>query len=181
MIQLNSRVKINNTYSGGIPDVIGKVGKVQHVAGNVFQLTVTGKVESSYYPGHFYDYNVLATASEIDEVPYGFKDMEGNEVELGDTVAYASNKGDLTKGKVIDFKDLTQVRWGTDKEEVKFLLEYEVDDNLYDGVGRRATKTVVQRKWLGMSSRTLIVQKNLAHLVLFNGRNAQSMLDFGNE
>ncbi|QGH79484.1 hypothetical protein SEA_LIMPID_181 [Streptomyces phage Limpid] len=162
MIQLNSRVKINETYSGGIPDVIGKVGKVQHVAGNVFQLTVTGKVESQYYRGHFYDYNVLATLSEIDEVPYNFKDMEGNLVELGDTVVYGSNKGDMTKGKVVDIKDLTRVRWGVDKKETKFQLEYEVDENLYDGVERRVAKIITRRKWLSEGHRTLIVQKGLS-------------------
>ncbi|AXH49293.1 hypothetical protein HWB76_gp109 [Streptomyces phage Blueeyedbeauty] len=162
MIQLNSRVKINDTYSGGIPDVIGKVGKVEHVAGTVYQLSVSGKRESSYYKGHFYDYKVIATASEIDEVPYDFKDMEGTTVELGDIVVYGSNTGNLTKGKVVDFKDMTYPRWEQPRQELKFQLEYEVDDYLYDGGDRRLTRTETRRMWLSKSSRTLVVQKGLS-------------------
>jgi hypothetical protein len=161
MIQVNTRVRVRENYSGGLDNVIGRKGKVIKSSGGQFVLDIRGKRQSKHYPGYTFDYPVIVNAGEVEILPYEFKDVNGTPVELGDFVVYTNNNGCLTQGTVVDFKDLTQVRWGEDIEEVKFLLEYETQECFSDGEDRRVTYSVKKRKWLGHSSRTLILRKGV--------------------
>lgn len=170
MIQIGARVKIKPNYSGGLSDVIGETGKIVKIqvtspeTYNHYLLDIEGERTHSYnYGGNETSYKrsypVIVDGSEIKEIPYDFKDAEGNLVEIGDTVVYASYGGGITKGVVVDFKDKTYSQWGDSRDEIKMKIEYECTYNKSDGDNRSITNKTVRARWFANGNQTLIIKK----------------------
>lgn len=171
MIINGARVKVLDNYSGGLDGVKGAVGKVvstEIVDGKTFyQLDIMGTrtqtVEYSTGPYKYSSsYYAIVKPDEIEEQPYNFKDMNGQVVELGDIIVYGVYGGGLIKGTVVDFKDVTRVRWGRDYDELKMKVECEHSYNSSDGGDRKVSVKSKYTRWLASQSRTLIIQKNPA-------------------
>lgn len=171
MISVGVRVKVLDSYSGGLDNAKGRLAKIVGMDYNGGQpnyvLDIEGERTSSYNYGggertYISKYPVIVNGSEIEEVPYEFKDSEGNLVELGDVVAYAVYGGGIIKGTVVDFKDTVYPRWGNPRKELKMKVEYEVKTYRTDGDGRKAYAIRKCTQWLSSQSSTLIIQKNLA-------------------
>jgi hypothetical protein len=174
MIQKKSRVRIKSNYSGGLDKVIGETAKVIDIEvtapeiENRYVLDIEGERTHNYTSGgrqveYKHSYPVIVNQGEVDEVPYDFKDCEGNIVELGDTVVYSSYGGGITKGTVVDFKDMVYPRWGDAYPELKMQIEYDSTGHYSDGGGENARhikNSVKRRKWVSNSSQTLIIEKD---------------------
>jgi hypothetical protein len=170
MIQVGSRVKIKPNYSGGLEGVLGKTAKVTKIEKTApeicsrYVLDIKGERTHTYNYGgnptkYTRSYYVIVDSDEVEEVPYEFKDCEGNIVEIGDLVVYGSYGGGLTKGTVVDFKDTTYPRWGNPREELKMKVEYDCPCYESDGNGRRISFTEKRTQWFSNGGQTLIVQK----------------------
>jgi hypothetical protein len=173
MIAKNSRVKVLDNYSGGLDNVKGRSAKIvsTEVDGQEvkYLLDIKGDRTHTYNYGGAYgersyttQYPVIVEASEIEEEPYNFKDRDGQVVELGDIVVYATHGGGLIKGTVVDFKDTVYPRWGTERKELKMKLEIEHTYGESDGGDRRVSKKSTYTQWLASQGSTLIFQKNPA-------------------
>jgi hypothetical protein len=185
MIQINSRVKVKDNYLGGLDDVIGRTAKVIHVHKtppemyNKYVLDIEGTRQRSYYSSggqQFYTqkYSVIVNGDEIEELPYEFRDSEGNLVELGDTVVYASHGGGITKGVVVDFKDTVYPRWGSPRKELKMQVEYEVTQYYSDGnesIESRVPYITKRKQWFSNGHQTLIIEKNAVRRFLVSKDN----------
>lgn len=170
MIQVGTRVKVLDNYFGGLTDVVGKIGKVVrviHTAPEVetqyvldFRGTRTKKYKfNGYEESYTYNYDVIVNHSEIEEVPYDFRDKEGNLVELGDTIVYGVHGGGIIKGTVVDFKDKVYPRWGTPEDVLKIKVEFVESYPISDG-GHRSTQVENKRTvWLSNQNQTLIIWK----------------------
>lgn len=170
MIQIGSRVKILDNYFGGLSDVIGKTAKVVKIevtrpeTYNTYLLDIQGERTHSYtYSGnetkYKQSYSVIVDGSEIEEVPYDFKDAEGNLVEIGDTVVYASHGGGITKGVVVDMKDKTYSQWGDSRDEIKMKVEYGCTYKDSDGDTRSIGNKTTRTQWFANGNQTLIIRK----------------------
>lgn len=170
MIQIGSRVKVLPHYSGGLNNVMGETAKIVKIditspeVHNRYVLDIEGERIHSYsYGGSETTYKrshpVIVDGYEIEEVPYDFKDAEGNLVEIGDTVVYASYGGGITKGVVVDFKDKTYSQWGDSRDELKMKVEYESTYTTSDGDVREIETTETRTQWFLNQNQTLIIKK----------------------
>lgn len=174
MIQVGTRVKVNQNYAGGLTDVVGKMGHVVRVihyapeVENQYVLDFRGARTKTYDYGHgqeeyTYNYDVIVNQSEVEEVPYDFRDKEGQLVELGDIIVYGISGGGILKGKVVDFKDTIHTRWGGTQNILKMKVEVSDSYTSSDG-GERSVEVETKRTvWLSGKSNTLILQKNPAN------------------
>lgn len=192
MIQIGTRVKVLDNYSGGLTDVIGKMGKVVRVeqtapeVENVYVLDIQGsriKTYKSPYSNteeqYTYKYDVIVNQSEIEEVSYGFTDKTGAPVELGDIIVYGVSGGGIIKGKVIDFKDKAYTSWGGSRDVLKMKVETDESYTNSDGGDRSVKVETKQTIWLSKKDQTLIFEKNSANrFTITIGNN--TML-YGNE
>lgn len=188
MITVGSKVKVNDTYTGNLTDVIGKVGNVIAIQRpenpeieSTYLLDIRGsyREESTYRPGSFYTYqsNVIAFGSEIEEFSYGMTDCKGVLLEVGDKVVYSGNQPGIIEGEVVDFKDTETVRWGNDRKVKKVQLKIARTVYHNDGNGRRFETEEFYTQWFEHNKRMMIVQKNLSNLILFNKNNLH-VLDY---
>lgn len=187
MIMNGARVKVLDNYSGGLDGVKGAVGKIVSTElseGKTFyKLDIMGQRTNTvqYSTGPYTytsSYYAIVKADEIEEQPYNYKDMNGQLVELGDIVVYGVHGGGLIKGTVVDFKDVTHVRWGRDYDELKMKIESEHSYDSSDGGDRKVAVKSKHTRWLSGQSRTLIIQKNPARqffiskdLIVLNGES----------
>lgn len=172
MFVKGTRVKVLDNYAGGLSNVAGRMAKVvqsEKKNGNLHHLLdIRGTRTVKYRYGSEEDsYNlqsdVIVTDSEIEEVPYNFKDCEGNTVDIGDTVVYGVHGGGLLKGTVLDFKDETHTGYGTVRKELKMKIECEHIYSANDGLDREMHVKSTYTRWLTNQHSTLIIQKGLAH------------------
>jgi len=177
VISIGSEVKVLDTYSGGLENVIGRTGRIVTIDGDNIVLDIKGQRMISYsYPGSghssfAHDYNVIVTAQEIEEVTYEMRDAVGQSIEIGDTVVYGPCAPGVIRGKVVAMKK--------EGRDTQFQLEIECDEAFHDGDTRRVSKKTTRKQWYGYGTRALVVQKSgmgmILHLVTKNERNLTSV------
>jgi hypothetical protein len=185
MITKGSKVKVTDSYSGNLKNVIGKIGTVLDVERESpglmrYLLDIEGdyRVEGPYYSNGYYDSTsqVIANANEIEEFSYGMKDFAGQVIEIGDTVVYSSNEPGIIKGVVTDFREFSKGNgWSSEDTVVRVQVEVERPVNHYDGFRRFATPGCYFQ-WYEHGTRMLVIKKNLNRLIL-DGMNDLKILD----
>lgn len=193
MIQVGTRVKVLDNYRGGLTDVVGKTGRVVRVIRQAPEIETQyvldfrgGRTKTYKSPynnteeEYTYNYDVIVSQSEIEEVPYDFRDKEGQLVDLGDVIVYGVSGGGILKGKVVDFRDVPIFSYGGATNTI-LKMKVEVADSYTssDGGDRSVEVETKRTVWLSNKNSTLIFQKNPANRFTISIGN--DMLVYGNE
>lgn len=174
MISIGTRVKVTENYSGGLSNVVGKIGKVIYIdraeqenVASRFVLDIQGGREHKTQSWHNRTeetytliYPVVVTSNEFEIVSYEFKDCEGTSVEIGDRVAYGPLGGGVIIGTVIDIDKGSYNRYGRSDEKTR--VRVEVEDTTYtsDGGDRRIKMPYKRYQWYSHSGRIVVLRKN---------------------
>lgn len=156
MVNIGTRVRVKDTYSGGLDNVIGRTGRIVNHDDDSYALDIQGQRKATW-GDYIHDYDVIVTESEIEKVEFNLTDCKGQKIELWDTVVYGPVGGGITLGTVIDI-DERNGRWGG--RTVKFLLE--IDSRLVysDGDGRKITDSSHKTtRWYENDNHALVIRK----------------------
>lgn len=147
MDYVGKRVKITN-YDGGLMVEPGQTGKVIAQSENKLVLDLKALCRD-------WDWleNVIVRVDEVEPVEYIFKDAVGNQIHVGDTVAYGPLGGGVILGIVTDIKERANSR---------LAIQMEVDsERVYWDGKRRVSAQAKTRRWYDRPYRMRIVQKRV--------------------
>jgi hypothetical protein len=166
MVTIGSHVKVLDNYSGGLDNLKGRIGQVKSIkffdeaVYPQYELDINGDRTRSYqsYNGvneYVVAYPALVLGNEVEEVVYEFKDINGDQVEIGDTIVYGAYGGKLTVGNVVDIDE----RIGYSNKEVKMKIQVFKEWETSDGDSCTASRSKFVTRWLSRQSSTLILSK----------------------
>jgi hypothetical protein len=177
MIEVGTKVKVKDNYSGGLDNVIGKTAKVVYVdvpeddrvcTRLVLDIKGTRKYtrDSWITPGAMEDYildhTVIVNSNEVDLVSFDFKDVKGKQVEIGDEVAYGPLGGGVIFGRVVDIDNVHGDRYGYSYSKVKVRLEIQDTHLISDGGDIRIEVPYKRYQWYSHGRRMVILNKKFS-------------------
>ena len=162
MIKVNSLVKVNDNYAGGLDNVIGREARVIRTDGTNYLLNIEGSItrKNEWVTGGQYtsNYDVLVTENEVEVITPKFLDVNGRQVQIGDKVAYAAYGGSITQGTVKMFKIGEETRWGNSRPDVvKVQLEVDATNRVWDGNDRSLNENKKVTRWYENSSQMIVL------------------------
>lgn len=161
-LQVNALVKVKDNYAGGLSGVIGRTGRIIRIQDGNYLLDIEGSREVGSYYGqdpYVFQYSVVAKADELETVDIVFKDCNGRQIEIGDTIVYSGNRSGFLQAKVVKFKIGEDSPWSARPDVVKCQVEYTEEQRDWDGGDRRVPRDVAKRLWLEHSDRFYVVSK----------------------
>lgn len=160
--QINALVRVQDNYAGGLDNVIGRIGRIvkEHEGWYLLDIEGTRQVQSYYGRDPYtFSYDVIVGENELELVETPFKDSNGRQVEIGDTILYSGNRSGFLEGKVVKFKIGEDSPYSNRLDVVKCQVEYVVGDSTWDGSDRRVPSTTTRRIWLENSERFFVLTR----------------------
>ncbi len=155
MIDIGTRVRVKDNYTGGLDNVIGRTGRIVKSDDDSHLLDIKGERQPSW-ARQMWNYDVIVTSDEIELVDFNLTDPEGQKIEIGDTVVYGPVGGGITLGKVVDIDE--RDGWGS--KTVKFRLEIQAASKYTDGGSREVNdKSATHYQWCQNPNQARVIKK----------------------